>query len=75
MSASYRKWLKDKLEKLQAIDCYSAGASPETIAKQLLKRLIYGCTLRMNKPSYERNLACTLVPQKNALLSATQATN
>jgi len=35
MSASYRKWLKDKLEKLQAIDCYSAGASPETIAKQL----------------------------------------
>jgi len=35
MSASYRKWLKQKLEKLQAIDCYSAGASPETIAKQI----------------------------------------
>ena len=34
MSASYRKWLKEKLLKLQAIDCYSAGASPETIAKQ-----------------------------------------
>ena len=35
MSASYRRWLKDKLEKLQAIDCYSAGASPETVAKQI----------------------------------------
>lgn len=35
MSASYRKWLKGKLEKLQAIDCYSAGATPETVAKQL----------------------------------------
>ena len=30
MSASYKKWLKDKLVKLQAIDCYTAGASPET---------------------------------------------
>ena len=35
MSAAYRKWLKEKLVKLQAIDCYSAGASPETIAKQI----------------------------------------
>ncbi len=35
MSESYKKWLKQKLEKLQAIDCYSAGASPETVAKQL----------------------------------------
>ena len=35
MSASYRKWLKEKLLKLQAIDCYSAGASPETVAKQI----------------------------------------
>ena len=35
MSASYRKWLKDKLVKLQAIDCYSAGATPETVAKQI----------------------------------------
>jgi histidinol-phosphate aminotransferase len=35
MSASYRKWLKEKLLKLQAIDCYSAGATPETIAKQI----------------------------------------
>jgi len=34
MSASYRKWLKDKLLKLQAIECYSAGATPETVAKQ-----------------------------------------
>jgi histidinol-phosphate aminotransferase len=35
MSASYRRWLKDKLVKLQAIDCYSAGASPEMVAKQI----------------------------------------
>ena len=34
MSESYRKWLKQKLEKLQAIDCYSAGVTPETVAKQ-----------------------------------------
>jgi histidinol-phosphate aminotransferase len=35
MSTSYAKWLEDKLAKLQAIDCYSAGASPEVIAKQI----------------------------------------
>jgi histidinol-phosphate aminotransferase len=35
MSESYQKWIKQKLEKLQAIDCYSAGATPETVAKQL----------------------------------------
>jgi histidinol-phosphate aminotransferase len=35
MSASYRKWLKDKITKLQAADCYSAGATPETVAKQI----------------------------------------
>jgi histidinol-phosphate aminotransferase len=35
MSESYKKWLKQKLEKLQAIECYSAGATPETVAKQL----------------------------------------
>jgi histidinol-phosphate aminotransferase len=35
MSESYKKWLKQKLVKLQAIDCYSAGATPETVAKQL----------------------------------------
>ena len=35
MSASYRKWLNDKLVKLQAINCYAAGASPETVAKQI----------------------------------------
>jgi histidinol-phosphate aminotransferase len=35
MSANYRAWIKQKLEKLQAIDCYSAGATPETLAKQI----------------------------------------
>ncbi len=35
MSASYRQWLNGKLAKLQAIDCYSAGATPETVAKQI----------------------------------------
>jgi histidinol-phosphate aminotransferase len=35
MSASYRTWLKNKLVKLQAIDCYTAGATPETVAKQI----------------------------------------
>ncbi|HLN88882.1 MAG TPA: hypothetical protein VK253_02340, partial [Candidatus Binatia bacterium] len=35
MSASYRKWIEQKIEKLQAIDCYSAGATPETLAKQI----------------------------------------
>ena len=35
MSASYRQWLKDKLVKLQAIDCYTPGASPEMVAKQI----------------------------------------
>ncbi|MCW4001351.1 MAG: histidinol-phosphate transaminase [Candidatus Bathyarchaeota archaeon] len=35
MSASYQAWLEQKLKKLEAIDCYSAGATPETIAKRL----------------------------------------
>jgi histidinol-phosphate aminotransferase len=35
MSESYQKWIKQKMEKLQAIDCYSAGTTPETVAKQL----------------------------------------
>jgi histidinol-phosphate aminotransferase len=35
MSEFYKKWIKQKLEKLQAIDCYFAGATPETVAKQL----------------------------------------
>jgi len=35
MSASYRQWLKNKLVKLQAIDCYTAGTTPETVAKQI----------------------------------------
>jgi len=35
MSASYRKWLKDKLANLKSLDCYSAGATPETVAKQI----------------------------------------
>jgi histidinol-phosphate aminotransferase len=34
MSESYKKWLKQKLVKLQAVDCYSAGATPETVAEQ-----------------------------------------
>jgi histidinol-phosphate aminotransferase len=35
MSANYRAWLKMKLVKLQAIDCYSAGATPEGLARQI----------------------------------------
>ena len=35
MSESYQKWIKQKMEKLQTIDCYSAGATSETVAKQL----------------------------------------
>ena len=35
MSAAYRKWLQKKLAKLQAIDCYSAGVTPEGLAEQL----------------------------------------
>jgi histidinol-phosphate aminotransferase len=35
MSESYKNWIKQKLEKLQAIDCYSAGATVEAVAKQL----------------------------------------
>ena len=35
MSASYRAWIKQKISKLQAIDCYSAGVTPEGLAKQI----------------------------------------
>src|SRR5512133_2303814 len=35
MSESYQKWFKAKLEKLQAIDCYSAGVTPEGLAEKL----------------------------------------
>lgn len=35
MSASYQKWFSKKLTKLQAIDCYSAGVTPEVLAKQI----------------------------------------
>jgi histidinol-phosphate aminotransferase len=35
MSASYRKWLKNKLAELQTIECYSTGVTPETVAKQI----------------------------------------
>jgi histidinol-phosphate aminotransferase len=35
MSEFYQKWFKAKLEKLQAIDCYSAGVTPEGLAEQL----------------------------------------
>jgi len=34
MSESYRKWFQEKLVKLQAIECYSAGVTPETVAEQ-----------------------------------------
>jgi histidinol-phosphate aminotransferase len=35
MSASYKKWIEQKIAKLQAIDCYSAGVTPESLAKQI----------------------------------------
>jgi histidinol-phosphate aminotransferase len=35
MSVSYQKWIKQKIAKLQAIDCYSAGVTAEGLAKQL----------------------------------------
>jgi histidinol-phosphate aminotransferase len=35
MSASYRRWLEQKKLKLQALDCYSAGVTPENLAQQL----------------------------------------
>jgi histidinol-phosphate aminotransferase len=35
MSASYRKWIEQKIAKLQAIDCYSAGVTPESLAKEI----------------------------------------
>jgi histidinol-phosphate aminotransferase len=35
MSESYRKWLDQKIKKLQSVDCYSAGATSETVAKQI----------------------------------------
>ncbi|TFH24467.1 histidinol-phosphate transaminase [Candidatus Bathyarchaeota archaeon] len=35
MSEFYQKWINQKLEKLQSIDCYSPGVTPETVAKQL----------------------------------------
>lgn len=35
MNTSYEKWIKQKIVKLQAIDCYSAGVTPELLAKQI----------------------------------------
>jgi histidinol-phosphate aminotransferase len=35
MSESYRKWLDQKIKKLQTVECYSAGATSETVAKQI----------------------------------------
>ncbi|MCL1978396.1 MAG: histidinol-phosphate transaminase [Candidatus Bathyarchaeota archaeon] len=35
MSESYRKWIEQKKLKLQAIDCYSVGVTPEGLAQQL----------------------------------------
>ena len=58
MSATYKKWLNDKLVKLQAIACYTAGASPETVAKQL------GITTKqVVKLSFNENLFLPRVKQ------------
>jgi len=35
MSVSYRKWFSQRLAKLQTIDCYSSGVTPEGLANQL----------------------------------------
>ncbi len=35
MTESYNNWLEQKLEKLRAIDCYSAGSTAESVAKKL----------------------------------------
>ena len=35
MSESYQEWFKQKLQNLNAIDCYSAGVTPEGLAEQL----------------------------------------
>ena len=35
MSMSYRKWLQQKIANLKNIDCYSTGATPESVAKQI----------------------------------------
>jgi len=35
MSEAYQKWIQQKIRKLQAIDCYSAGVTPEGLAKQI----------------------------------------
>ncbi|MDR2708177.1 MAG: histidinol-phosphate transaminase [Nitrososphaerota archaeon] len=35
MNESYREWLEQKKLRLQALDCYSAGVTPEGLAQQL----------------------------------------
>ncbi len=35
MNTAYRKWMNEKIAKLNGIDCYSAGWTPEGLAKQL----------------------------------------
>jgi histidinol-phosphate aminotransferase len=35
MSESYQQWFKQKAQKLDSIDCYSAGVTPEGLAEQL----------------------------------------
>jgi histidinol-phosphate aminotransferase len=35
MSEAYQKWFKEKQQKLGAIECYSAGVTPEGLAEQL----------------------------------------
>src|SRR4030043_1693645 len=58
MSESYKKWLKQKFEKLQAIECYSAGATVETVAKQLGVS-----TKQIIKLDFNENLFMTRVKQ------------
>jgi hypothetical protein len=75
MSATYRRWLKDKVAKLQTIDCYSAGATPETVAREIgvkaeqIVKLNFNENLFMNKEKQagllreladEFDFACTL---------------
>jgi histidinol-phosphate aminotransferase len=60
MSASFKKWLTQKIEKLAAIDCYSAGATPETVAKQIgvspseIVKLNFNESLFVNRAAQEK---------------------
>jgi histidinol-phosphate aminotransferase len=64
MSANYQTWIKQKLQKLQAIDCYSAGATPETLAKQIGVRQQEIVKLNFNENLFvDRKLQAELVRQ------------